>query len=111
MLAAWCLISFYLCRWLVNLADGRLAPFREAIEFPNPDFASLARACGAQGFTAKQPGDLKKAIADALACDGPAIVDCVVAADEIPNLPHVDAAMVGNYALAKIREAVMAVTG
>jgi pyruvate dehydrogenase (quinone) len=88
-----------------------LAPFREAIEFPNPDFAALARACGAQGFTAKQPGDLKKAIADALACDGPAIVDCVVAADEIPNLPHIDAAMVGNYALAKIREAVMAVTG
>jgi pyruvate dehydrogenase (quinone) len=88
-----------------------LAPFREAIEFPNPDFAALARACGAQGFTAKQPGDLNKAIADALACEGPAIVDCIVAADEIPNLPHVDAAMVGNYALAKIKEAVMAVTG
>jgi pyruvate dehydrogenase (quinone) len=88
-----------------------LAPFREAIEFPNPDFAALARACGAQGFTAKQPGDLRKAIADALACDGPAIVDCVVAADEVPNLPHIEAAMVGNYALAKIKEAVMAVTG
>jgi pyruvate dehydrogenase (quinone) len=88
-----------------------LAPFREAIEFPNPDFAALARACGGQGFTAKMPGELKKAIADALACEGPAIVDCVVAADEIPNLPHVDAHMVGNYALAKIKEAVMAVTG
>ncbi|MCX7322242.1 MAG: thiamine pyrophosphate-dependent enzyme, partial [Hyphomicrobiales bacterium] len=88
-----------------------LAPFREAIEFPNPDFAALARACGAQGFTAKQPGELKKAIADALSCDGPAVVDCVVAADEVPNLPHVEASMVGNYALAKIKEAVMAVTG
>ncbi|WP_445491943.1 thiamine pyrophosphate-dependent enzyme [Rhodopseudomonas sp. RCAM05734] len=88
-----------------------LAPFREAIEFPNPDFAALARACGAQGFTAKLPGELKKAIADALACDGPAIVDCVVAADEVPNLPHIEASMVGNYALAKIKEAVMAVTG
>jgi pyruvate dehydrogenase (quinone) len=88
-----------------------LAPFREAIEFPNPDFAALARACGAQGFTAKAPGELKQAIANALACDGPAIVDCVVAADEVPNLPHVEASMVGNYALAKIKEAVMAVTG
>ena len=88
-----------------------LAPFREAIEFPNPDFAALARACGAQGFTAKLPGDLQKAIADALACDGPAIVDCVVAADEMPNLPHIEPNMVGNYALAKIKEAVMAVTG
>ncbi|UGV25250.1 pyruvate dehydrogenase [Rhodopseudomonas boonkerdii] len=88
-----------------------LAPFREAIEFPNPDFAALARACGGQGFTARQPGELKKAIADALACDGPAIVDCVVAADEIPNLPHIDVNMIGNYALAKIKEAVMSVTG
>ncbi|WP_398466655.1 thiamine pyrophosphate-dependent enzyme [Tardiphaga sp.] len=88
-----------------------LAPFREAIEFPNPDFAALARACGGQGFTAKQPGELTKAIAAALACDGTAIVDCVVAADEIPNLPHVDANMIGNYALAKIKEAVMSVTG
>jgi pyruvate dehydrogenase (quinone) len=88
-----------------------LAPFREAIEFPNPDFAALARACGAQGFTAKQPGELRKAIADALACDGPAIIDCVVAADELPNLPHIDANMIGNYALAKIKEAVMSVTG
>ena len=88
-----------------------LAPFREAIEFPNPDFAALARACGAQGFTAKQPGELRKAIADALACEGPVIVDCVVAADELPNLPHIDANMIGNYALAKIKEAVMSVTG
>jgi pyruvate dehydrogenase (quinone) len=54
---------------------------------------------------------LKKAIADALACDGPAIVDCVVAADEVPNLPHIEASMVGNYAPAKIKEAVMAATG
>jgi pyruvate dehydrogenase (quinone) len=88
-----------------------LAPFRDAIEFPNPDFAALARACGAQGFTAKLPGDLKQAIAAALACEGPAIVDCVVAADEVPNLPHIDIGQVGNYALAKVKEAVMAVTG
>ena len=67
-----------------------LAPFREAIEFPNPDFAALARACGGHGFTARQPGDLKAAIGDALAVDGPAIVDAVVAADEMPNLPHFD---------------------
>ena len=39
-----------------------IVPFREAIEFPNPDFAALARACGGHGFTARQPGDLKAAI-------------------------------------------------
>ena len=36
-----------------------LPPFREGIEFPNPDFAALARACGGHGFTARQPGELK----------------------------------------------------
>jgi thiamine pyrophosphate-dependent acetolactate synthase large subunit-like protein len=88
-----------------------IVPFREAIEFPNPDFAALARACGAHGFTAREPGTLKDAIRDALAIDGPAIVDAVVAADEMPNMPHVELEQVGHYAMAKIKEAVLAVTG
>jgi pyruvate dehydrogenase (quinone) len=88
-----------------------LVPFREAIEFPNPDFAALARACGAHGFTARQPGELKPALSEALAVDGPAIVDAVVVADEMPNMPHIDLEQVGHYALAKIKEAVLAVTG
>jgi pyruvate dehydrogenase (quinone) len=88
-----------------------LAPFNEAIRFPNPDFAALARACGAQGFTAKRPEALHTAIANALAVEGPAIVDAVVAADEIPNLPHLDVEKLEHVALAKVKEAVLAVTG
>jgi pyruvate dehydrogenase (quinone) len=88
-----------------------LVPFREAIEFPNPDFAALARACGGYGFTAKQPGELKAALSEAFAVDGPAIVDTVVPADEMPNMPHVELEQIGNFALAKIKEAVLAVTG
>jgi pyruvate dehydrogenase (quinone) len=88
-----------------------IVPFREAIEFPNPDFAALARACGGYGFTARKPGDLHAAIRDAFAVDGPAIVDALVVADEMPNMPHVDLEQVGNYAMAKIKEAVLAVTG
>jgi pyruvate dehydrogenase (quinone) len=88
-----------------------LAPFLEAIEFPNPDFAALARACGAHGFAAKRPQDLKAALSEAFAVDGPAVVDAVVAADEIPNVPHIELEQIGNFALAKIKEAVLAVTG
>jgi pyruvate dehydrogenase (quinone) len=88
-----------------------LVPFRDAIEFPNPDFAALARACGGHGFTARKPGDLKAAIRDAFAVDGPAIVDAVVVPDEMPNMPHVELEQVGNFAIAKIKEAVVAVTG
>jgi pyruvate dehydrogenase (quinone) len=35
----------------------------------------------------------------------------VVTADELPNFPHVELEQAGNYAKAKIKEAVLAVTG
>jgi pyruvate dehydrogenase (quinone) len=88
-----------------------LPPFRKGIEFPNPDFAGFARACGGHGFIARKPGELKAAISEAFAIDGPAVVDAVVAADEIPNIPHVDLDKIGRFALAKAKEAVLAVTG
>jgi pyruvate dehydrogenase (quinone) len=85
--------------------------YEQAIRFPNPDFAALARACGGRGFTARKPDELKKAISDALAADGSAIVDAAVVEDEIPNLPHLDLEQLGQFARAKIKEAVLAVTG
>jgi thiamine pyrophosphate-dependent acetolactate synthase large subunit-like protein len=88
-----------------------LPPFREGIQFPNPDFAALARACGGHGFAARKPGELKAAVSEAFAVSGPAIVDAVVVSDEMPNLPHLDLDMIGHYAVAKIKEAVLAVTG
>jgi pyruvate dehydrogenase (quinone) len=88
-----------------------LVPFREAIEFPNPDFAALARACGGHGYTARQPGDLKAAISEAFAVEGPAIIDAIVVPDEMPNMPHVEFEQLEHFAIAKIKEAVLAVTG
>jgi thiamine pyrophosphate-dependent acetolactate synthase large subunit-like protein len=88
-----------------------LPAYRDATEFPNPDYGALARACGGHGFRATRPGELHAEINEALQADGPAIVDCVVAADEMPNLPHIELEKLGHYALAKIKEAVIAVTG
>lgn len=88
-----------------------IVPFREAIEFPNPDFVALAQACGAKGFSAKTPENLLPAIVEALSCEGPAIVDCLVASDEMPNIPHLEFEQVRGYAMAKIREAIAAVVG
>jgi thiamine pyrophosphate-dependent acetolactate synthase large subunit-like protein len=86
-------------------------PYRQGIDFPNPDFAAFARACGGHGFVARKPDELKRAISDALAVDGPAIVDAVVAANELPNLPHLDLELLGQVARAKIKEVVLAITG
>jgi pyruvate dehydrogenase (quinone) len=88
-----------------------LPAFREAIEFPNPDFATLAHACGGQGFTARKPDELQAAISGAFASKGPAIVDAVIASNELPNLPHIDVGTVGHVALAKLKEAMLALTG
>jgi pyruvate dehydrogenase (quinone) len=88
-----------------------ILPFREAIEFPNPDFAALARACGGHGFSVKHPGVLRPELNEAFSIDGPAIIDCVVPADEMPNMPHIELDQIGNYAVAKIKEAIHAVTG
>src|SRR5437868_13854974 len=79
------------------LAAG-IPAYREGIEFPNPDFAALARACGGHGFRATKPGELDAELNEAFAADGPAIVDAVVAADEMPNIPHVNLETVGHYA-------------
>ena len=101
--------SFGLIRLEAELIG--VPPYEQGIEFPNPDFAAFARACGGHGFAARKPDELKKAISDALAVDGPAIVDATVVADELPNLPHLDLGLVGQVARAKIREAVLAFTG
>jgi len=87
-----------------------LPAYKAGIEFPNPDFAALARACGGHGFKAAKPGELRTAISDAFQVEGPAIIDAVVAADEMPNLPHIELETVGLFAIAKVKEAILAVT-
>jgi pyruvate dehydrogenase (quinone) len=88
-----------------------LPAYRQGIEFPNPDFSAFAVACGGHGFKATNPDELRAKIGAALEIDGPAIVDCVVAADEMPNFPHLELDKIGHYAMAKIKEAIIAVTG
>jgi pyruvate dehydrogenase (quinone) len=88
-----------------------LPAYRKGIEFPNPDYPALARACGGRGFRATKPGELHAEVNEALQSQGPAIVDCVVVPDELPNFPHFDLDKIGNYAAAKIKEALIAVTG
>ncbi|MBV8783489.1 MAG: pyruvate dehydrogenase [Gammaproteobacteria bacterium] len=88
-----------------------LPAYREGIEFPNPDYVALARACGAQGFRVERPDGLRATLEQALHTAGPVIADCVVAKDEIPNVPHMDFGKLEHFALAKIKEALLAFAG
>jgi TPP-dependent trihydroxycyclohexane-1,2-dione (THcHDO) dehydratase len=46
--------------------------------FKNPNFAAMAEASGVRGIRLEDPADVDKGIADALAHDGPVLVDAVV---------------------------------
>ncbi len=87
-----------------------LPAYRKGIEFPNPDFAALARACGGHGFTARNPDELKEALSAAFAIEGPTITDAVVASNELPNLPHLELDVIGRVAVAKVKEALLALS-
>jgi len=91
-------------------AESMGLPAWKAMDFPNPDYVALARACGAVGFKAEKPGELREAIDQALKAEGPAIVGCVVPADELPNVPHIDLEKMESFAKAKIKETILAMT-
>jgi pyruvate dehydrogenase (quinone) len=50
------------------------------------DFAAFARACGAGGFTIEKPEEVESVLREALAYDGPAVVQAAVDPNE-PPLP------------------------
>ena len=53
------------------------------VDLHNPDFAALARACGAEGYTARTPGEVAELLPQALAAGKPALLD-VLTAGTIP---------------------------
>jgi pyruvate dehydrogenase (quinone) len=62
------------------------------------DFAAFARACGAAGYTVADPGQCGAVLDEALAMDGPVIVDAIVDPFTPPMPPKVTAKQVGKFA-------------
>lgn len=72
----------------------------------NPDFAAWARACGVDGVTVKNPGDLSGAIEAAIAARRPCLIDVHVDADirppstgtwQLPPIPFNEPAFGGPW--------------
>ncbi|MER6628420.1 pyruvate dehydrogenase [Streptomyces sp. NPDC000987] len=65
----------------------------------NPDFASVARACGAHGVRVEKPKELAGALKDAFRHKGPALVDVVTDPNALSIPPKISAEMVTGFAL------------
>ncbi|EFV13806.1 ubiquinone-dependent pyruvate dehydrogenase [Segniliparus rugosus] len=72
-------------------------------ELHNPDFAAVARALGIHGRRVERPAELEEALAEAFAHDGPALVDVVVARQELSIPPAISAEQTKGFALYAIR--------
>jgi pyruvate dehydrogenase (quinone)/pyruvate oxidase len=83
-------------------------PAARGTGFPNMDFAAFARACGAEGFTVRDPALLDATIKQFLAAPGPAILHAFVNPAELPAMPHVGIDQAWKFGIAKVREALVA---
>jgi pyruvate dehydrogenase (quinone)/pyruvate oxidase len=101
--AGWGLVHFEM--------EGAGLPAAKGTGFPNMDFAAFARACGGQGFTAREPGALDATLHEFLAAPGPAILHAFVDPDEIPSMPHIDPGEAWKFGIAKVKEGLRAVRG
>jgi pyruvate dehydrogenase (quinone) len=68
-------------------------------ELENPDFAALAKALGMYGQRVERPDDLEAALRAALDHDGPALVEAVVARQELSIPPAITYEQIKGFTL------------
>jgi pyruvate dehydrogenase (quinone)/pyruvate oxidase len=67
------------------------------------NFAEIARAMGATGITIEDPQDAGRLVEQALASEGPVIVECLVDPNEPPMPPKVNVEQAAHFAEALVR--------
>ncbi len=72
-------------------------------ELKNPNFAAMAEAVGVRGIRLEDPADVERGIAEALAHDGPVLVDAVVNRLELAMPPKVTAEMAKGFTLYMVK--------
>jgi pyruvate dehydrogenase (quinone) len=71
----------------------------------NPDLAAVARAMGLHGVRVEDPEALDGAVREALAHDGPVLLDIVTNPEEVSLPPKVTPGEAWGFAIAKLNEA------
>jgi pyruvate dehydrogenase (quinone) len=73
-------------------------------ELANPDLAAVARAMGLTGIRVEDPAALDGAVAQALALDGPVLLDVLTNPEEIALPPKTTPSDAWGFAIAKVKE-------
>lgn len=82
----------------IEQQEAGIIPF--GVEFKNPNFAKVAEAMGAKGIRIEEPGDVREALAAALAHKaGPVVVDAVVDPFALSLPSHIPFHTVTGYTL------------
>jgi pyruvate dehydrogenase (quinone) len=68
-------------------------------ELENPNFAAVARALGLHSERVERPGDLEAAVQAALDHDGPALVEVMVARQELSMPPTISFEQIKGFTL------------
>jgi pyruvate dehydrogenase (quinone) len=69
----------------------------------NPDLAGIARAVGLKGFRVERSDDLRAALTEAFAYDGPALIDVVTERQELTIPPSIQLDQAKGFALYAMR--------
>jgi pyruvate dehydrogenase (quinone) len=69
------------------------------VELKNPNFAAMAEAMGVRGIRVEHPAELKGALRNAFAHDGPALVDVVSARQELAMPPKMTLEQAAGFSL------------
>ena len=76
-------------------------------ELANPDLAAVARAMGLAGIRVEDPAELDGAVAEALATEGPVLLDVLTNPEEIALPPKATVSDAWGFAIAKLKEGVI----
>jgi len=85
----------------LEMKAGGFLPF--GTDLNNPDFSELAKAAGIHGIRVEDPADLSAAVKEALAHDGPALIDAVVNRQELSMPPTIALEQAKGFTLYMIR--------
>jgi len=74
-----------------------------AVSLDNPNFATMAEGAGIRGIRIEHPADVERGVREALAHDGPVVVDAVVNRQELAMPPKVTAEMAKGFGLFMVK--------